>query len=116
MIQKGLKPSSEKIEMPNWIDRLQTETIEDFLDRGRQAYYPNEGVTFQSDHMIKNLGMSNLTTKESKALLSHVNKTMREMQKAIILARRAQEEKLVKMEKHVQNMKKRRKIQKNQEG
>jgi hypothetical protein len=27
MIQKGLKPPTEKIKMPNWIDRLQTETI-----------------------------------------------------------------------------------------
>jgi Na+/phosphate symporter len=128
MIQKGLKPPSEKIEMPNWIDRLQTETIsnntaimtktitekiaqlhltvEDFLEGGRLAYYPNEGVTFLSDNMIKNLGMSNLTTKESKTLLSHINKTMREMRKTITSARRAQEERLVKIEKHVQNMKK----------
>jgi hypothetical protein len=128
MIQKGLKPPSEKTEMPNWIDRLQTETIsnnsaimtktitekiaqlhltiEDFLEGGRLAYYPNEGVTFLSDNMIKNLGMSNLTTKESKTLLSHINKTMREMRKTITSARRAQEDRLVKMEKHVQNMKK----------
>jgi hypothetical protein len=56
--------------------------------------------------MIKNLGMSNLTTKESKTLLSHINKTMREMQKTITSARRVQEDKLVRMEKHVQNMKK----------
>jgi hypothetical protein len=50
--------------------------------------------------------MFNLTTKESKTLLSHINKTMREMQKTITSARRAQEERLVKMEKHVQNIKK----------
>ena len=116
MIQKGLKPPSEKIEMPNWIDRLQTETIsnntaimtktitekiaqlhltvEDFLEGGRLAYYPNEGVTFLSDNMIKNLGMSNLTTKESKTLLSHINKTMREMRKTITSARRDQEDRV----------------------
>jgi hypothetical protein len=50
--------------------------------------------------------MSNLTTKESKALLSHINKTMREMQKTIIAARQAQEKRISIMEKHTQNMKK----------
>ena len=48
-------------------------TVEDFLEGGRLAYYPNEGVTFLSDNMIKNLGMSNLTTKESK--LSYLTST-----------------------------------------
>jgi hypothetical protein len=55
--------------------------------------------------MIKK-GMSNLNTKESKALLSHINKTMREMQKTIIAARQAQEKRISIMEKHTQNMKK----------
>ncbi len=117
IIQKGLKPPSEKIKMPNWIDPLQTETIsnnsaimtrtitkkvaqlhltiEDFLEGGQLAYYPNVEVTFLSDNMIKNLGISNLTTKESKTLLSHINKTMREMQKTIIPARRAQEDRFL---------------------
>ena len=127
LIQKGLKPATEKVSQPTWLDRAEASattttatlmtksiaekisqlhlTIEDFLIGGRLQHYPTEGVLFLSDAQTRELGMSNLTAKESKMLLSHINKTMREMKRTIIAARKQQEKKVTHLENKLANIK-----------
>ena len=50
--------------------------------------YPVEGVAFLSDYQIRQFGLTNLTAKESKILLSTIKKSLRENKKAIVQARK----------------------------
>ena len=62
-------------------------------------------MAFLSDIQIRQFGLTNLTTKESKMLLSTINKSLRENKKAIIQSRKQENQTMQRLEMKVNTIK-----------